>query len=87
MMDMSSSVLCMGYPTVGSGDMEVSPTPVYTPRECNQNFKLWYGFMAAIGGLVLISLVFISIVLLYKCSRRSKDIRYIYQTKPMKSEP
>lgn len=60
--------------------------PSVLEEEMDQNFKLWYGVLVFVGGVVLISALFLGTVLLCKYHSRRKDIRYIYQTKPMKSE-
>lgn len=56
-------------------------------QEAEHKFKLWMGVLAVITGLILINCIFISVVLICKRCRRKKGIRYIYQTRPKKSEP
>lgn len=49
-------------------------------------FKLWYGVLVACGVVVLLTCSFISITVAGMRCRWKESVRYVYQTKPMKSE-
>lgn len=54
--------------------------------EKHHEFQLWHGVIVVSVGLFVISLIFVGIMVFFKKCWSKNSIRYVYQTKPMKSE-
>lgn len=63
--------------------MEITPTALMEPVN---EFQLKYILLITCAAIVLIFAIFLAIVLFIKLYKKKRSSRYVYETKPKKSE-